>query len=407
MHLTHHDAAGVLLERNADSAVEASRLDSLIAQKENELRSALSYRVALAESASRLKDAQIVELRQLIDRLTADEQIKSNLIEERDAELARFENALLRARTALQERETLLSETRIQLADVQQILRVEQSQAAEADVQARARLSLVQQQLNEALLRSDTDLRTAQLRWDGDRRLLQDRINDLETSLASQHAELTASFDSSIRERVTAYQQDRERWDSEHATLQEQLRRTQLELSAVTAAHSAASQQLTLCQTAVSDLQERADANATAIVEARARAESLHATLLARDVELQQAVAERTEIKGALADCDALRREAVSHAEAERARRKALQDRLAQLLPEVQQLRNAVSTGDERCAALSEQLAMARAAVTDHEQTLALVTELRNNIESLTAQVAEKDQLLARGSSQVAASCQS
>jgi chromosome segregation ATPase len=378
--------------------LDEQRLDQLIAQKENELRSAVDYRVSIAQAAARAKDAQVAELKQRLERLTQDSLFNLNLLQERDAELARFEDTLLRARGALTERDRLLSDLKVQVTELQTTLRSEQMRAAEAEVQARAQLHALQQRLDEMLLRTDSESRLQQQQFDSEKRSLLHRISELERALVAQHTEFSTSMEKALRDRETTFRQEHEQLQQAIANVTQELQRAEAKATTATAALSSVNAQLADCQTQLRDTQQRADANAAAVLETRSRAETVHATLLLRDSEVRQLQQERRELSHVLAECRMRLTDAAERAQTDYEARISLQNQCAalskQLEDERSQARTIVTTTQ---SAVQQQLELMRTdAQTERarleQQHRTEVAEMKRQLTDLQQQLTEKDE---------------
>jgi chromosome segregation ATPase len=117
----------------AGSDAQNGHLRGLILQKEKELHDINEYRIHTLESLVSDKEKDITEHKQRLQKMKDDFCFNLKLLEERDAELERYDASFSSLKAVVRERDQELSELKIATAELQHSVKQERERAAEAE----------------------------------------------------------------------------------------------------------------------------------------------------------------------------------------------------------------------------------------------------------------------------------
>ncbi|KAJ3607844.1 hypothetical protein NHX12_024895, partial [Muraenolepis orangiensis] len=183
----------------SDGRDEPGDLEARLATKEREWRELQTLRVQQLESS--LKDAreQLSSLRQRFKQLRDDFQYNLSVLEDRDRELERYDTAAAKAQTVESARQEELSQLRIQVAKLVE-QRTSETQEREQELR-RSQLKATQHRVQLERLQGSMagDIQKQREDYEGMKRNLERRIQEVEGELALQRQEMTADFDHALR----------------------------------------------------------------------------------------------------------------------------------------------------------------------------------------------------------------
>ncbi|XP_062859035.1 coiled-coil domain-containing protein 57 isoform X2 [Trichomycterus rosablanca] len=176
-------------------------LEAQLACKEREWKELQTLRIQQLESALAEATSELSNQKERFLRLRNDFQYNLQVLEERDRELERYDAMAARIQTEDSARQAELSELKIKLAKLQDVLAEANRQKEDLQVQYHKRGVEHRLQLEKVQSVKENDIQTLReenetLRWD-----LQRRIQESDGELALQKQEMMADFDSEMRKR--------------------------------------------------------------------------------------------------------------------------------------------------------------------------------------------------------------
>ncbi|KAH9095023.1 hypothetical protein LEN26_017976 [Aphanomyces euteiches] len=140
---------------------ETSNIRSLILEKEKELHDINEYRIRTLEGLLKEKETTMQTYKQKFYKLQEDFKYNLKLLEGRDEELAMYDSNFATLKMVVRDRESEISNLKIQLADVQSDLKTEKQKASEGDVYVQQKLKELRGAMESTRWSYDEDLRKA------------------------------------------------------------------------------------------------------------------------------------------------------------------------------------------------------------------------------------------------------
>eukprot|EP00754_Rhynchopus_humris_P037434 Rhum_TRINITY_DN19701_c0_g1::Rhum_TRINITY_DN19701_c0_g1_i1::g.170440::m.170440 len=262
---------GDAAEEDADggaAAAAAAAGGGSLERKRRELQDATDERIGALEAQVRERDAELARQQETLATLTKDFEYNVELIKERDEELERFEEASATLRLAVEERDREAVTLRAALQAAKERTEREQERAASVETH-------YQEQLLQFKSERETLRRSAQEEKDE----REEVIRTLRCDLERQRAELFQEAGERIETRLagfTAQAAEAAERDAAHRareeSLQQLLQQRADQLTAASAALSAAEAQLSPLRAAAADADRRAAAAEAAADALRASA---------------------------------------------------------------------------------------------------------------------------------------
>ncbi|XP_045065719.1 coiled-coil domain-containing protein 57 [Coregonus clupeaformis] len=178
-------------------ANDGADLDAQLASKEKEWKELQTLRVQQQEKSLRDAQEHLSLLRQRFQQLREDFRFNLAVLEERDRELERYDAMAARAQATETARQEELSQLRIQIAKLQEERESEAREVRRSQQRAAEhRLQLERLQSGQA-----GDLQKQREEYEGMRRDLQRRVQEVDGELALQKQEMMTDFDNEMRQR--------------------------------------------------------------------------------------------------------------------------------------------------------------------------------------------------------------
>ncbi|XP_024243844.2 coiled-coil domain-containing protein 57 isoform X1 [Oncorhynchus tshawytscha] len=178
-------------------ANDGADLDTQLACKEKEWKELQTLRVQQQDVSLRDAQEQLSLLRERFQQLKEDFCFNLAVLEERDRELERYDAMAARAQATETARQEELSQLRIQIAKLQEERESEAREVRHSQQRAAEhRLQLERLQSGQA-----GDLQKQRAEYDGMKRDLQRRVQEVEGQLALQKQEMMTDFDNEMRQR--------------------------------------------------------------------------------------------------------------------------------------------------------------------------------------------------------------
>ncbi|CAF1294512.1 unnamed protein product [Adineta ricciae] len=174
-------------------------LKQLALQKEKEWLGVMQERLVALEATVEHKDQQIGELNQKYTRLSEDFKYNLKLIDDRDKELATFDNRFKELKKVLNEKNSEISELKIVNDQLYQLKKQIEAQIDEEKKHFLHRLSIKEKDLGSYKQQCDQILQTEREQLEQERRAINRRLTELENELERQRRELTNEFETQTK----------------------------------------------------------------------------------------------------------------------------------------------------------------------------------------------------------------
>ncbi|KAK3559527.1 hypothetical protein QTP86_013709, partial [Hemibagrus guttatus] len=183
------------------SMQDSADLEAQLASKEREWKELQALRVQQLETALSEATSELSIQRERFLRLRDDFQYNLCVLEERDRELERYDTVAVRIQTEESAQKAELSELRIQLAKLQDVLGEEKRLKEDLQSQYQKRGVEHRLQLERVYNTKEDEIQTLREENETLKRDLQRRIQASDGELALQKQEMLADFDSEMRKR--------------------------------------------------------------------------------------------------------------------------------------------------------------------------------------------------------------
>ena len=147
-----------------------SNLRGLIAAKEKELHDINEYRIQTLESLLQEKERDINDGKHRLAKLKEDFQYNLRLLEERDAELERYDSSFNHLKALVRDRDIEISELKIASAELQHAVKQERDRANESEAYYQAKLAAVREEGEAARWKLEDELREQRADFDARQR---------------------------------------------------------------------------------------------------------------------------------------------------------------------------------------------------------------------------------------------
>ncbi|OQR85827.1 hypothetical protein THRCLA_10630 [Thraustotheca clavata] len=174
---------------------------SLILEKEKELHDINEYRIRTLESMLRDKEQSMNMYKQKFYKLQEDFKYNLKLLEGRDEELALYDSNFSTIKIVLRDRETEMSELKIQLAEVLADLKQEKLKHDEADVFYQQKLKDVKTQVEAARWSYEDATRRLKEELDSYKRKAERELREKDQDMETLKREMTMTLDELLRNR--------------------------------------------------------------------------------------------------------------------------------------------------------------------------------------------------------------
>ena len=376
------------------AAPQSNSLRTLILQKEKELHDINEYRIQTLDCLLAEKERELAEGKQRLAKLKEDFTYNLKLLEERDAELERYDASFNHLKALVRDRDIEISELKIKAAELQHTVKQERDRATESEVYYQQKLTQMREETEAQRWKLDDEVRTQRDEFEAFRREVGRKEREAHEALERERREASANFDDALQRR-----------EAEHAKKLQQLEASSAEAHAARAKAEQADREtkgrLSAAEGRADELSASVRALERQLDEARqaeerqrardaARIEAVEAERLARERQIRTAAEEReTEV-------ERLRRELQA---AERATSTARQEAETLGHTAAAELRESQAKTDERLAEQRRRVISLEAEVAQAEARAAAA---RRDAEEV-ARLAEQKIALARTSAAEAA----
>ncbi|CAF3391432.1 unnamed protein product [Rotaria sp. Silwood1] len=174
-------------------------LKQLALQKEKEWLAVMQERLVALEATVENRDQQLAELNQKYNRLSEDFKYNLKLIDDRDKELATFDNRFKEMKKILNEKNSEISELKIVNDQLYTLKKQIELQIDEEKKHFLHRLSIKEKDLSNYKQQCDQILQTEREQLEQERRAINRRLTELENELERQRRELTNEFETQTK----------------------------------------------------------------------------------------------------------------------------------------------------------------------------------------------------------------
>ncbi|CAF0740218.1 unnamed protein product [Rotaria sordida] len=174
-------------------------LKQLALQKEKEWLAVMQERLATLEATVENRDQQLAELNQKYNRLSEDFKYNLKLVDDRDKELATFDNRFKEMKKVLNEKNSEISELKIVNDQLYTLKKQIELQIDEEKKHFLHRLSIKEKDLSNYKQQCDQILQTEREQLEQERRAINRRLTELENELERQRRELTNEFETQTK----------------------------------------------------------------------------------------------------------------------------------------------------------------------------------------------------------------
>ena len=129
-------------------------------QKERELHDINEYRIQTLEGLLSDKDREVTEQKSRVTKLKEDFQYNLRLLEERDAELERYDSSFNHLKALVRDRDIEISELKIASAELQHAVKQERDRAGESESYYQQKLAQMREEGEASRWKIDDELRT-------------------------------------------------------------------------------------------------------------------------------------------------------------------------------------------------------------------------------------------------------
>ncbi|CAG5122365.1 unnamed protein product [Candidula unifasciata] len=173
----------------------------LAEQKEKEWRGILESRIEALEKECKEKDSLLLSERAKFQELKEHFKYNLKLLEERDQELEKYDISHSELRTSLNVKIAEISELKIHLDDLKNVIKREEKIREELQANYQKRLKDKQAEVNTYKSHKDGELQEERKEYEEFRRNLQLQLLNVQNELDTQKSELTIQFENELKKR--------------------------------------------------------------------------------------------------------------------------------------------------------------------------------------------------------------
>ena len=183
------------------SDAQNGHLRGLILQKEKELHDINEYRIHTLENLVGDKEKDITEHKQRLQKMKDDFCFNLKLLEERDAELERYDASFSSLKAVVRERDQELSELKIATAELQHNVKQERDRAAEAESYYQQKVAQLREEGEAGRWKRDDELRTQRDEFESLKRDFVRQVRELQDTLERELREAASGFEAASLQR--------------------------------------------------------------------------------------------------------------------------------------------------------------------------------------------------------------
>jgi chromosome segregation ATPase len=180
---------------------QQGHLRGLILQKEKELHDINEYRIHTLETLLTEKERDVAENKTRMQKLKDDFSFNLKLLEERDAELERYDASFSSLKAVVRERDQELSELKIATAELQHGVKQERERAAEAEAYYSQKVAQLREEGEAVRWKKDEELRSQRDEFEALKRDCVRQVRELQDTLERERREAASSFDAAGAQR--------------------------------------------------------------------------------------------------------------------------------------------------------------------------------------------------------------
>ena len=178
-----------------------SNLRGIIMAKEKELHDINEYRIHTLEALIADKEKEAAEQKARLAKLKEDFGYNLKLLEERDAELERYDGSFAGLKAVIRERDIELSELKIATADLQHSAKQERDRAAEAESYYQKKVAAAREEAEAVKWRLEEELRTQRDEFESLKRDFVRQVRELQDTLERERREAASGFEAASVQR--------------------------------------------------------------------------------------------------------------------------------------------------------------------------------------------------------------
>ncbi|XP_059165716.1 coiled-coil domain-containing protein 57-like [Physella acuta] len=180
---------------------DSSSWKKLADEKEKEWRQILESRIEALENNCHLKDKELEEEKKKFNELKEHFKYNLKLLEDRDRELEKYDVSYSEIRMTLNEKNAEISELKIYLDDLKNVIKREEKTKDELQANYQRRLREKQAEVDHYKSCKDKELLDERKEYEEFRRNLQRQLTNVQNELDIQKRELTIDFEDNLKKR--------------------------------------------------------------------------------------------------------------------------------------------------------------------------------------------------------------
>ena len=166
-----------------------------ILQKEKELHDINEYRIQTLDGLLADKERELADAKQRVGKLKEDFTYNLKLLEERDAELERYEQSFNHLKAIIRDRDIEISELKISAAELQHTVKQERERVAESEAYYQQKMAQQREDAEALRWKLDDDLRTQRDEFEAFKREQQRAAREHTETLERERREAASAFE--------------------------------------------------------------------------------------------------------------------------------------------------------------------------------------------------------------------
>ncbi|XP_065193384.1 coiled-coil domain-containing protein 57-like [Sycon ciliatum] len=264
----------------ASSRSSVQHISQFAARKEQEWREANEQRLTALQLAMKEAEEELGRERARFQQLEDDFKFNLQVVQERDAELERYDSVFSQISVHLSGKDSEVSELRISVDELSQKLQHARDGEHRAQQEYAARLQGVQQDAELLRVEKDKQLRDEREQFEASKRDYQLLLTKLEEDSAQKNRNISSAFEEALGQREHEFQLSQDELSST-------LHSRELQLRSVSGELEKCKQSLKKCQDECRKVEEASKQNGKLVQEMRWTSESQDTTQKARISELE------------------------------------------------------------------------------------------------------------------------
>ena len=213
------------------TGAQAFNIRSLIAQKERELHDINDYRVSTLEEELRRREKSESKLRTKFAKLKEDFTYNLKLIEDRDAELDRYEANFESLKGLIRGKDKELQELKTQIEDLQSIVTTERSRSKSNESNFEQKIKEVTDSLEKCRWAKDDEDRKHHEVVEAMKRDHAKALREKDDQIVKQRNDMNASHDDIMRKREEEFKRKEDELNAIRADLEKSLQSSKIDLN--------------------------------------------------------------------------------------------------------------------------------------------------------------------------------